>query len=164
MLHIKKGDTVIIRSGEEKGKSGKVLEVHPKESKAIVEGMNFAFHHKKPRKAQEAGGITKSEAPIHLSKLQVVCPECGASTRVGFTVIDNKKVRTCKKCEKVIDKEAKKEKVKTKTKKAKTTDTDEVNDKVVNQPAAAKQATVETSEPKKAKTVKKTATDKEDKA
>jgi large subunit ribosomal protein L24 len=113
VLHVKKGDKVIILSGDDKGKTGKVLQIFPKEGRAIVEGVNMVFHHKKPRSAQDAGGIVKSEAPIYLSKLQVVCPECGAPARMGFAKVGEDKSRVCKKCGKAIDtKEAKKEKEK----------------------------------------------------
>ncbi|NLC17002.1 MAG: 50S ribosomal protein L24 [Clostridiales bacterium] len=118
MLHVKKGDKVIILSGDEKGKTGKVLQIFPKQNRAIVEGVNIVHHHKKPKSAQEAGGITKSEAPIYLCKLQVICPSCGMPARVGFVKSGDEKSRVCKKCGKPIDsKEIKKEK----TKAAKTT-------------------------------------------
>lgn len=118
MLHVKKGDKVKILSGDEKGKTGKVLEIFPKDSRAIIEGVNIVSRHKKPRSAQEAGGITKVEAPVGLSKLQVLCPICGAAARMGFVIKDDKKSRVCKKCGKPIDnKEIKKEKTKSKAKK-----------------------------------------------
>lgn len=104
MLHIKKGDTVLVLSGDDKGKRGKVLEVMPKSGKAVVEGVNIVSRHTKAKKAQEAGGIKKSEAPINLSKIQVVCPETNKPTRVGFAVdAEGKKVRISKKSGKVID-------------------------------------------------------------
>jgi len=113
VLHVKKGDKVIVLSGDEKGKTGKVLQIFPKQNRAIVEGVNIVSRHKKPRSAQEAGGITKSEAPIYLSKLQVICPSCGMAARMGFVKAGNDKTRVCKKCGKVIDsKEIKKEKAK----------------------------------------------------
>ncbi|HEY8390592.1 MAG TPA: 50S ribosomal protein L24 [Clostridia bacterium] len=176
MLHIKKGDKVKILSGDEKGKTGKVLEIRPKDGSAIVEGINIVSRHKKPRSAQEAGGITKSEAPINLSKLQVICPECGAAARVGFVIKDDKKSRVCKKCGKAIDnKEVKKEKEKTKSKAKKEQDvateaskTTDAVETVKEKPAAkktasAKKTAAKTTEAEQApaKTAKKVAPKKE---
>lgn len=127
MLHVKKGDKVLVLSGDDKGKTGKVLQIFPKEGRAIVEGINMVYRHKKPRSAQETGGIIKTEAPIYLCKLQVVCPECGEPARMGFAKTGDEKSRVCKKCGKAIDiKEAKKEKEKpAKAKKAKTEEASE---------------------------------------
>ena len=97
-VHVKTGDTVVILSGKDKGKKGKVLAVSPKEGKVIVEGCNMVTCHIKPRRQGEEGGIVKREAAIYASKVQVVCPKCGKSTRVGYELKDGKKVRTCKKC------------------------------------------------------------------
>ena len=98
-LHVKKGDTVIVLSGKDKGKKGKVLEVSPKERKVIVENVNMVTKHVKPRKMGEQGGIVKAEAPLYACKVQLVCPKCGKPTRVGHKVLgDGKKVRVCKKC------------------------------------------------------------------
>jgi large subunit ribosomal protein L24 len=161
VLHIKKGDKVKILSGDEKGKTGKVLEIHPKDSRAIVEGLNMLSHHKKPRSAQEAGGITKSEAPINLSKLQVVCPACGAAARMGFVISGDKKSRVCKKCGKSIDdKDVKKEKEKTKAKAKKEQAQEVAADSSVSQsseavqekPAAKKTATAKKTTSKAAET------------
>jgi large subunit ribosomal protein L24 len=152
VLHIKKGDKVIILSGDDKGKTGKVLQILPKENRAIVEGVNMVYHHKKPRSAQEAGGIIKSEAPIYLSKLQVVCPECGAPARMGFAVIGEEKSRVCKKCGKAIDtKEAKKEKEK-KPAKAKKEKTEESTDTQETAVKAAKTTARKTAKKENEKT------------
>ena len=97
-VHIKKGDTVQVISGKSKGKQGKVLEVAPSESKAIVEGVNIVSKHLKPRGQQQQGGIIETEGPLYVSKLMVVCPKCGKATRVGKKIVDGKKVRVCKKC------------------------------------------------------------------
>ena len=97
-VNIKKGDTVQVISGKSKGKQGKVLEVAPSESKAIVEGVNIVSKHLKPRGQQQQGGIIKTEGPLYVSKLMVVCPKCGKATRVGKAVVGDKKVRVCKKC------------------------------------------------------------------
>ena len=98
MLKIKKGDTVKVLSGNDKGKTGEVLEVIPKTEKIIVKDVNIKKKHVKPRRQGEEGGIIPSEFPIHSSKLAVVCPKCGKATRVGFEVDGDSKVRVCKKC------------------------------------------------------------------
>ena len=97
-MNIRKDDTVIVLSGKDKGKQGKVLSASPKAEKVVVEGVNIATHHQKPRKQGEEGGIVKMETPIYASKVMVVCPKCGKPTRVGHTVVDGKKTRACKKC------------------------------------------------------------------
>ena len=76
-IHVKTGDTVVILSGKDKGKQGKVLEVSPKERKVIVEGCNTVKKHVKPRRMGEPGGIVTAEAPIYASKVMLVCPKCG---------------------------------------------------------------------------------------
>jgi len=97
-MNIRKDDTVIVLSGKDKGKQGKVLSANPKAEKVIVEGINVASHHKKPRKQGEEGGIIKIETPIRACKVQVVCPKCGKATRVAHKFEGDKKVRACKKC------------------------------------------------------------------
>ena len=97
-MNIKKDDKVIVLSGKDKGKQGKILTVLPKESKVIVENVNIVSRHTKPRKQGEEGGIIKKEAPIYACKVQVVCPKCGKGTRVAHKIVDGKKVRVCKKC------------------------------------------------------------------
>ena len=98
-LHIKKGDTVVVLSGKDKGKKGKVLSVFPKQSKAIVEGVAMATKHKKPTKVGEEGGIIHQEIPVNVSKLMHVCGKCGEPTRIGRKVMDDGSiVRYCKKC------------------------------------------------------------------
>ena len=95
---IKKGDTVKVLSGNDKGKTGEVLEVIPKTQKIIVKGINIRKKHIKPRKQGEEGGIIPSEFSIHSSKVAVVCPKCGKATRIGYSVEKDEKVRVCKKC------------------------------------------------------------------
>ena len=97
-MNIKKGDTIVVLSGKDKGKQGKVLEVMPKSGKVVVEKVNVVSRHTKPRKQGEEGGITQREAAIYASKVQVVCPKCGKGTRVAYVIKDGKKARTCKKC------------------------------------------------------------------
>ena len=98
MLKVKKGDTVQVLSGNDKTKTGEVLQVIPKTEKIIVKGVNIRKKHVKPRKQGEESGIIPVECPIHMSKVNVVCPKCGKATRVGFKVEKDEKVRVCKKC------------------------------------------------------------------
>ena len=97
-MKLKKGDNVIVLSGNDKGKTGEVLEVIPGTQKVIVKGVNIRKKHVKPRKAGEEGGIISSEYPIHSSKVNVVCPKCGKASKIGYVIEDGKKVRVCKKC------------------------------------------------------------------
>ena len=100
-MHIKAGDTVIVLSGDDKGKKGKVLEVSPKEGKVIVEGINLVKKHVKPRKMGDVGGIVEAEGAMYASKVQVICPSCGKPTRVGHKLVKDengkeRSVRVCK--------------------------------------------------------------------
>ena len=102
-LHVKKDDTVLILSGDDKGKQGKVLAVSPKEGKVIVEGINMIKKHVKPRKAGDQGGIIEAEGAMYACKVQVICNACKKPTRVGHKKVtaDNGKTRTvriCKEC------------------------------------------------------------------
>ena len=100
-LHIKTGDTVVLLTGDKKDrkKTGKVLEVSPKEGKVIVEGINMVKKHAKPRKAGDPSGIIETESAIYACKVQLVCPKCKEATRVGYKVYeDGTKERICKKC------------------------------------------------------------------
>ena len=97
-MSIKKGDLVVVLSGKDKGKQGKVLEVMPKSSKVVVEKVNVVSRHTKPRRQGEEGGIIQKEAPIYACKVQTVCPKCGKATRIAHKVEGDKKVRVCKKC------------------------------------------------------------------
>lgn len=105
-MNIKKGDTVAVLSGKDKGRTGKVNAVIPGEGKVVVDGVNMVTCHTKPRRQGEQGGIVRREAAIYASKVQLVCPKCGKSTRVANkrvkkTVSGKEKmmgVRVCKKC------------------------------------------------------------------
>ena len=97
-MNIKRDDKVIVLSGKDKGKTGKVLVADPKALKVIVEGVNVATKHQKAQKKGQDGGILKIETPIYVSKVQLVCPKCGKGTRVAYKIVDGKKVRVCKKC------------------------------------------------------------------
>ena len=97
-MKIRKGDTVQVLAGNDKGKTGEVLEVIPKTEKVIVKGINIRKKHVKPRRQGEEGGIIPVECAIHSSKVNVVCPKCGKATRIGFEIQKDVKVRVCKKC------------------------------------------------------------------
>ncbi len=97
-LHIKKGDQVFVNTGEDKGRQGRVLEVIRKKDRAIVEGVNMVSKHTKPNAQSPQGGITKQEAPIHISNLNLVDPSTGEPTRISRKLNDkNKLVRISKK-------------------------------------------------------------------
>ena len=97
-LNVKKGDTVVVLSGKDKGKQGKVLGTVPAEKKVVVEGINMVTCHVKPRRQGEEGGIVKREAALYASKVQVVCPKCGKGTRIAHKIENGKKTRVCKHC------------------------------------------------------------------
>ncbi len=104
-MTVKKGDTVVVIAGKDKGKKGKILEVFPKDNRVIVDGVNIVSKHKKARTQQEQSAIIKKTAPIDASNVMVVCGVCGKATRVAHKEIDGKKVRVCKKCSASLDKE-----------------------------------------------------------
>ena len=98
-MNVKKNDTVVVLSGKDKGKRGKVLSVDPESRKVIVEKVNLASRHQKPRKQGEEGGIIQKETPLYASKVMTVCPKCDKPTRVAHKINeDGKKVRVCKHC------------------------------------------------------------------
>jgi large subunit ribosomal protein L24 len=103
-LGIKKDDTVILISGDEKGKSGRVLSILPSKDRLLVERLNMIKRHMKPSKKYSQGGIIEKEAPVRLSKVMLVCPKCSKPTRIGNTMLENgKKIRSCKKCGEVVE-------------------------------------------------------------
>ena len=97
-MNVKKNDTVVVLSGKDKGKQGKVLSVNPEAGKVIVEGVSVATRHQKARRQGEEGGIVKKETPIYACKVMTVCPKCNKATRVAHKIVDGKKVRVCKHC------------------------------------------------------------------
>jgi len=97
-MKIKKGDNVSVISGNDKGKTGEVLEVLPKEDKVIVKGVNVRKKHVKPKKKGAEGGILSIESGIPASKVNVVCPKCNKPTRIGYEKEKDEKIRICKKC------------------------------------------------------------------
>ncbi|MBM3750043.1 MAG: 50S ribosomal protein L24 [Acidimicrobiia bacterium] len=103
---IKKNDNVVVLAGRDRGKKGRVLVVEPAKNRVIVEGVNVIKRHTKPNpQKQVKGGIVEREAPVYVSKVQLVCPQCSAPTRIGHQILeDGRKVRVCRKCKGVVDK------------------------------------------------------------
>ncbi|CEE00001.1 50S ribosomal protein L24 [Caldibacillus thermoamylovorans] len=104
MMHVKKGDKVMVISGKDKGKTGIVLAAYPKKDRVIVENVNIVKKHAKPSQDNPQGGIINMEAAIHVSNVMPIDPKTGEPTRVGYQVIDGKKVRIAKKSGAVLDK------------------------------------------------------------
>lgn len=103
-LKVKKGDTVMVISGKNAGKKGKVLNVFPRDNKVLVEGVNMVKRHQRPTQAMPQGGIIDKEAPLHVSNVMVMCNKCDAPVRVGRKEADSgDKVRYCKKCGNILD-------------------------------------------------------------
>lgn len=102
-MHVKKGDTVVVISGKDKGKKGKILAAMPKKNRVIVEGVNMLTKHQKPSQQLQQGGIIHQEGPIHVSNVMLYCNKDKAGVRVGYKILDNgEKVRVCKKCGEVL--------------------------------------------------------------
>ena len=102
-LHVRKGDNVIVLSGKDKGKKGKVLSVMPKSGKIIVEGVAMATKHKKPRSQADVGGILHQETPIYACKVMHICDKCGQPTRIARKVLEDGSIaRVCKKCNEIL--------------------------------------------------------------
>jgi len=105
-IAIRKNDNVVVTAGKDRGKRGRVLKVAPDRNRVVVEGVNFINRHTKPNPSRNIkGGIVKREASVHASNVQLVCPECGAPTRIGHRPVGGgHKVRFCRKCAGVVDK------------------------------------------------------------
>jgi large subunit ribosomal protein L24 len=103
---IRRNDNVVVITGKDRGKRGRVLKVVPSTNRVVVEGVNFIKRHTKPNpQRQIKGGVVEREAALHASNVQLVCPECGKPTRLGRKILaDGRKVRICRKCEGVVDK------------------------------------------------------------
>jgi len=106
-MKIRKGDTVLVISGKDRGRKSKVLQAFPKERKILVEGVNLRKKHQRPRRMGEKGQIIQMPAPIDVSNVKLICPKCGKATRAGYKLISNikyqkSKIRICKKCEQEI--------------------------------------------------------------
>lgn len=103
-LRVKKGDTVVVLTGKDRDKKGRVLAVIPKKERVIVEGVNIIKKHQRPSRKYPQGGIIEKEGSIHISNVMLVCPKCDKPTRIGARVLeDGRRVRVCKKCKEVID-------------------------------------------------------------
>jgi large subunit ribosomal protein L24 len=102
-MKIKKNDTVVVLTGKDVKKTGKVLVAYPKTNKIVVEGVNVQEKNRKARTAQETSTKIKKEGPIDASNVLVICSACGKATRVGYSEVEGKKVRTCKKCGASLD-------------------------------------------------------------
>jgi large subunit ribosomal protein L24 len=103
---IRKNDNVVVTTGKDRGKRGRVVRVVPDKNRVIVEGVNIIKRHTKANPQRNVkGGLVEREAPLHASNVQLVCPECGKPTRIGRKILgDGRKVRVCRKCEGVVDK------------------------------------------------------------
>ena len=110
-LNVKKGDTVVVISGKDKGKKGKIMVAQPDDERVVVQGAAMVTRHIKPRKQGQPGGRIEKEGPIHASNVMLVCPKCDKPTRIAHKLKEveisgekkQKSVRVCKKCGKVID-------------------------------------------------------------
>ena len=103
---IRKNDSVLVVTGRDRGKKGRVLRVIPQKGRVVVEGVNFIKKHTKANPQKNIkGGIVEREGALHASNVRIICPECGAPTRIGYRVLgDGRKIRFCRKCEGVVDK------------------------------------------------------------
>ena len=107
-MKIKKGDTVVVIAGDDKGKTGKVLKVFPDKNRAIVEGINFIKRHTRKTRRAQKGGIIEKEAPVHLSNLMFFCPKCSTAGRVAYRTLEaegeekKRRVRICRRCGEII--------------------------------------------------------------
>ena len=101
-MKLKKGDQVLIISGKDKGKTGKITKSLPKDLKILVEGINMHKKHVRPKRQGEKGQTVEISSPLNVSNVKMVCPKCGKATRVGYTIDKNIKKRICKKCKQEI--------------------------------------------------------------
>ena len=104
-MKIRKGDSIIIVSGKDRLKKGKVLKVFPKENKVLIEGLNLRKKHIKPKKSGEKGQTIQISIPVNIANVKLICPKCGQAARIGYKVVDKtlrSKFRTCKKCKQEI--------------------------------------------------------------
>ncbi len=141
-MKVKKNDTVVVITGKDVKKTGKVIAAMPKLNRVIVEGVNVQEKNRKARSAQETSSKIKKEGPIDASNVLVICPKCNKATRVGYHIEGDKKVRICKKCGAVLDVKVEKE----------------VAKKVAKKTAKADEGEVKTEKKTTRKTTKKTET------
>ena len=109
-MHVKTGDEVLIITGKDKGKRGKIKQALPKDSRVVVEGLNMIKRHMKQRGPGKPSGIIEMEAPLHVSNVMLICPRCGRAARTGHRFLEEtdhkgrpRKVRFCKACDEVVD-------------------------------------------------------------
>ena len=103
-MKVRKGDTVLVISGRDRGKKGKVLRAMPENTRVIVEGVNMIKRHLKARPPARQAGVVEREAPIHISDVMLLCPKCSKPARVGFRFLeDGKEVRACRACDEVVE-------------------------------------------------------------
>lgn len=163
-LNVKRGDTVVVLTGKDKGKKGKVLTANPTNETVTVEGINIVTKHVKPRGAQNPGGMQKVPGNVHVSNVMLVCPSCSKPTRIAHMTEAGERARTCKKCGAAIDKVAKAEAKKPAKKSA--AKSDDAATETKKKPARKAKVAEETAAPaaapeaekpvKAAKTAKKT--------
>jgi large subunit ribosomal protein L24 len=101
-IRLKKGDQVLVITGKEKGKRGRIITVYPKESMVTIEGLHLVKKHRRPRRAGQKGEIVLLPRPVNIAKVQLVCPKCSQPTRVARKSVENRHARICKKCESEI--------------------------------------------------------------
>ena len=145
-MNVKTGDTVVVLTGKDAGKQGKVLKVSPKDNRIVVEGVNIVSKTHKARSAQDKSEIRKVEGTIDASNVMIVCPKCGKATRVHHAIVDGKKVRTCKCGANLNEKAAKVEK--------KTAKKVETKDETVAEEKPVKKAATKTTKTASTKTTK----------
>ena len=150
-LHVRIGDNVLVIAGKDKGKSGKIVKANPSDNTVVVSGVNIISKHKKPRSAEDKGGIQKMEGKIDASNVQIICPECKKATRVAHGFEGDKKYRQCKKCGASLDKAA----AKKDTKKAATKSTAKATEAKTTKTTAKAEKATKTTATKKASTTKK---------
>jgi large subunit ribosomal protein L24 len=110
-MNIKRDDTVLVIAGKDRGKRGKVREVHATDGKVIVEGINIVKKHTRGQRGARQAGVIEREAPMLAAKVMVVCPKCDRGARIGHSVLDNgQKVRQCRNCGEIFEKDADQEK------------------------------------------------------
>lgn len=97
-MKIKKGDNIVVISGKDRGKSGKVLKVFLEDEKVLVEGVNVRKKHERAKRQDKKGEVITRPAPVHISNVMLVCPKCGKFARIGYKIIEKRKSRVCKKC------------------------------------------------------------------
>ncbi len=157
-MTVKSGDNVLVITGKDKGKTGKITAVYADSGKVLIENVNIVSKHQKPKSQQDKGGIFKRPAPIEASNVLVVCPVCDKATRIAHKEVDGKKIRICKKCGASLDKEYVKQTKKEAKKSVKASDLKGANLK----PASSEEVATKKAEDKKdsSKTTKKASSSK----